>query len=205
LALHLQLCGMEFNFSSFLEFLLDKSKTINTKFALLVLGISFIFVIDYCTELTYNNHINNKLSQMVQVYDLKTKYAKDSIVFYKLNAFEYEILQQTHYSQTFNFTFPMQEINHFAMFVSASFGFLAVALYTFYIAFFTGDFDKNVVLGCSVAMIMMLVCSYFAYALASCVPYLGNPYYHYALNATLQGALSLLYLKYFFKKKEVLP
>jgi hypothetical protein len=192
---------MEFNFSSFVEFLLDKSKTINTKFALLILGILLIFAFDYCTQLTYNNHVNNKLSQMVQVYDLKTKYANDSIVFPKLNALEYQILQQTHYTQAFNFIKKMQEINQFAMFVTASFGFLAVALYTFYIAFFTGAFDKNVVLGCSVAMVILFVFSYLAYALASLVPYLGNPYYHYTLNATVQGAILFWYLRYYVVKR----
>ncbi len=95
---------MDNTISKLLSFFLDKSKSFGVKTGLIIVIIGILFFADYGLNLSYNISINNKISQLERIQNLKKSYANDSINLDIILELENEIITKKHYSEYLSFT-----------------------------------------------------------------------------------------------------
>jgi hypothetical protein len=91
--------------NSLLNFLLDKSKSIGVKTALTISILGLLLLVDIGLNLSYNLSLNNKISQLERIQNLKQSYQTDSLKLFKILQIENQILNNKHYSDFLRFDF----------------------------------------------------------------------------------------------------
>jgi len=82
-----------------LNFFADTSKSLGARVGTIVVSIALLFFIDLVSGLTYNFQMNNKLSQIEKINQLKNVYRADNEKLYSLKLIENKILLRCHYSE----------------------------------------------------------------------------------------------------------
>lgn len=88
---------MEFIYTIFKDFILNKSKSLGQRFGWFVLIIIGLFFADRITNFTYDVHVNNKINAIEKINQLKKEYKSDSAYITKLNYLENEYKGRNHY------------------------------------------------------------------------------------------------------------
>ncbi len=94
--------------NSLLNFFLDKSKSIGVKTALTISILGLLLLVDVGLNLSYNLSLNNKISQLERIQNLKKSYQTDSLKFAQIIKLENEILTKNHYSDFLRFDFSTE-------------------------------------------------------------------------------------------------
>lgn len=89
--------------NSLLNFFLDKSKSIGVKTALTISVLGLLLLVDVGLNLSYNLSLNNKISQLERIQNLKKSYQSDSLKLSEIVRLENEILDKKHYSNFLRF------------------------------------------------------------------------------------------------------
>lgn len=100
--------------NSLLNFLFDKSKSIGVKTALTISILGLILLVDIGLNLSYNLNLNNKISQLERIQNLKKSYETDSTKLSKIVQIENKILSSKHYLEflRFDFLISNQKLNN---------------------------------------------------------------------------------------------
>lgn len=91
--------------NSLLTFFLDKSRSIGVKTALTISILGLLLVVDIGLNLSYNLNLNNKISQLERIQNLKKSYQSDSLKLSEIKRLEDEIFNKAHYSDYLRFDF----------------------------------------------------------------------------------------------------
>lgn len=89
---------MDSTANSLLNFFLDKSRSIGVKTALTISIFGLLILVDVGLNLSYNLSLNNKISQLERIQNLKQSYISDSLKLSEIKRLENEILANKHYS-----------------------------------------------------------------------------------------------------------
>jgi hypothetical protein len=89
--------------NSLLNFFFDKSKSIGVKTALTISVLGLLLLVDVGLNLSYNLSLNNKISQLERIQNLKKSYQTDSLKLSEIVRLENEILDKKHYSDYLRF------------------------------------------------------------------------------------------------------
>jgi hypothetical protein len=86
------------SFKHLINLLLDSSKSWGFKTAAIISIIGFLVLSDISLNISYNIHLNNKISQLEKIQSLKDSYLNDSDKLNKILSIEKSIINKEHYS-----------------------------------------------------------------------------------------------------------
>lgn len=208
---------------SYIDFLLDKSKSISHRLAVFISIITILIIGDYFSKFTYNIHLSNKLENLKLVSELKNTFKNDSIHYAELLTIEKRLINREHY---FDFIFRQAskidfisrkvpakshqtnsviKINNtpirsmFWMVISSTY--VLLILLIFFILYPIFGKDKKypyLLVGWFASLIILsLVIAGITWT-AYLIPVLfGNPIWNYVLNAIIHLTITIVLVKIF--------
>lgn len=202
-----------------LNFFADTSKSLGARVGTIVVSIALLFFIDLVSGLTYNFQMNNKLSQIEKINQLKNVYKTDNEKLYSLKLIENKILLRHHYSEIVLSLFvsaidltadnpnePNNKVNNSLldiklMILSSSYS-LVLLIPLLIIAPFFSNQKFDTLIGSIAVIILLLTTIAVITALSYLIPVIDNekPYWNYLINIGIHSIFLIWLLRMVNKK-----
>lgn len=193
------------DFKDFYESIFDRSKSFSSKFFLFTFLILFFISVEFIFELSYNNHLNNKLDQLQKIITLKKEYLTNSIYLEKLVILEKQLISKTHY-HTFLFNlFNKSKISLIWVYITSNLMLIIVKMLVI-IQFIFQKKKKSHLVDLKKGIKVIIICSvisFFIFIGFLQIPILLNkPIINYIIYSSLNIILLAFIVKLIIKERK---